>query len=168
MSTQQIPGTGPFEGMTWDGRQWTGEPNEAAMAARASQPWTVEAAAAGAKTVADPKVLTPPEAQKRQVHRVRMWILAAMVIVIGGIFAWSYLFTPASKDDASDAYYACVDVMNREVVNGSFDGPGDQTYTGHDGAWTITGTFVGAMGDPIPYTCKATRVSAGRYSITWS
>lgn len=32
-------GTGPYEGMTWDGRQWVGEPTEAAIAVRKSQPW---------------------------------------------------------------------------------------------------------------------------------
>ena len=28
MSTQQIPGTGAFTGMTWDGHQWVGTPGQ--------------------------------------------------------------------------------------------------------------------------------------------
>lgn len=111
--------------------------------------------------------MSTQEEQKQQVHRVRMWILAAMIIGIGGIFAWSFLFNPATKGDASDAYYACVDVMNREVIDGTFGGPGDQSYEGREGAWTITGTFVGALGDPVPYTCTAVRVNDGTYKVSW-
>jgi hypothetical protein len=37
-TSKGTPGEGPFEGLTWDGRQWVGEPTEAAMALRAQQP----------------------------------------------------------------------------------------------------------------------------------
>ena len=73
----------------------------------------------------------------------------------------------AAPAEGSDAYYACVDVMNREVVDGQFGEPISQHYAGGNGSWTITGTFVGALGDPVDYTCHATRVSDGHYSITW-
>ena len=111
--------------------------------------------------------MSTPVEQKQQVHRIRMWIIGLVVVVIGGIFAWSYLFNPASKDDASDAYYACVDVMSREVIHGVYGEPGDQQYQGRKGNWTITGTFMGALGDPVPYTCTATRMTDGTYRITW-
>lgn len=54
-----MAGTGPYEGMTWEGGRWTGEPTEAALALRAqqgvaypnvpggspaAQPWTAERA----------------------------------------------------------------------------------------------------------------------------
>jgi hypothetical protein len=111
--------------------------------------------------------MSAPDDQKAQVHRVRMWILAAMAVGIGGIIAWSLLFNPAAKGDASDAYYACVDVMNREAVNATFGDPGDQTFAGTDGSWTISGTFIGALGDPVTYTCQAERVGTGTYRVTW-
>jgi hypothetical protein len=96
-----------------------------------------------------------------------MWILGAVVVVIGGIVAWSLLFNPAAKGDASDAYYACVDVINREAISATFGDPGDQTFTGADGSWTISGTFMGALGDPVTYTCRAERVAAGKYRVSW-
>jgi hypothetical protein len=106
--------------------------------------------------------------QRQQVRKVRRWILAIMAIALGGIVAWSFLFNPASQDDASDAYYACVDGMMQELgPKVGFSDPGNQTYSGSDGSWVITGTFDDIFGDPMPYRCTAERVSEGVYRIDW-
>ena len=40
-------GTGPYEGMFWNGREWIGEPTEAAMALRRADGWTAGTPGAG-------------------------------------------------------------------------------------------------------------------------
>lgn len=105
--------------------------------------------------------------QRAKVRRVRRWIVLAMVVGIGGIFAWSALFNPAAKADASDAFYACVDRISRDVlVRIDFPGPGDATYEGTEGAWTIAATFTSGA-DEVPWTCHALRVSEGLYRVSW-
>ena len=88
-------------------------------------------------------------------------------IAAAALAAFALAGCSSANADSQDAYYACVDVMAREVMDPTWGDPGAQSYVGSDGAWTITGTFIGALGDPIPYTCKATRVSEGRYKVTW-
>ena len=84
------------------------------------------------------------------------------VLVIGG-WLWSTL--TGGSDDRSDAYYACVNAIDKDVlVQTKFQ---DATsYEGTDGFWTIKGTFTSA-GSTVQWTCNAERISKGNYRIAW-
>jgi hypothetical protein len=106
-------------------------------------------------------------ADKAKVTRIRWAIAGVMLAAFAAIALWSVLFNPAAQDDASDAHYACVDkILTDTRADITFPGPGDVSYAGSDGQWTITGEWT-QFGELIPYTCRASRVSEGLYRVTW-
>lgn len=90
-------------------------------------------------------------------------MIVALVLIVLGVWAWSALF----GDDRQDAYYACVDVIGRDVDAGAirFEDASEATYEGTDGNWVIRGQY--DLLGPISFTCSATRVSDGQYRISW-
>lgn len=131
------------------------------------QPAAAAPAAAPAKMTYAQRKQDP--AFQAQVRRTRAWIFVVMVVVIGGIFAWNAMFNTAAKGDASDAYYACVDKISRELPAAHFPAPGDAKYSGVEGSWTISGSYtLPRIATTVQWTCTASRVSAGLYRVKWS
>ena len=100
---------------------------------------------------------------------IRAKIALALILFVGGIFAWGVLFNPASKTGANNAYQACTSAIVVDVPAMVPQGPGDVTYNGSDaeGAFTISGTY--SLGTTVvPWVCHATKLPSGVWSAAYT
>lgn len=137
-----------------------GQPPPSPLPAPAPQP-------AGAPVPARPQLTSAEKAKGWQSLGCLLIVGAFLLLLVGG---WvSSLFNKSGlRDDQEDAFYACVDVIQRQIgsLKARFPEPETATYTGVDGSWLIRGTYSFPLID-VKYECAATRVSVGNYRVRW-